>query len=124
MWSVLGELRELAGLLGESADAYRRAAALSAADPVATAELLARRARVHERAGAYVTALRVVTRARRPASTGCDDEAARRTRVRLDALTALVRLGQERPREARALGAAGGRRRPCGPTTPRPSSRR
>ncbi len=110
-WAVLGELRELSGLLAESVDAYRRAGELAASDPVSQAELLIRRARVHERAGAYVTALRMVGRARRLLE-GLDGDPAMRARVRLDNLTAIVRLGQERPRDARrwaSLAAEGAR---------------
>ena len=50
MWTILGELRELAGVLGGSVEAYRRAAVL-APDPVAKAAILAKRASVHQRAG-------------------------------------------------------------------------
>ena len=52
IWAIVGELRELAGVLDGSIDAFRRAEALTP-DRVGRAELIARRARVHERAGQY-----------------------------------------------------------------------
>jgi len=93
-WRVLAELRELAGLLAESLDAYRRAIALCS-DPAQRAELMVRLARVQDRAGRHTAALRTVTRARHLLD-GHEDVAARRARVRLDNLTSLIRLGQER----------------------------
>lgn len=111
LWSALGELRELAGVLDGSVDAYRRAAALTQ-DPVARAEIMAKRARVHHRADAARTAMRVVTSARRllADSPGPRTEA---VTVRLDNLMALIRLAQEKPRDARlwAQRAAEGARR-------------
>ena len=99
LWTLIGELRELAGELDGSIAAYRRAAGL-VADPVARAEILGRRAQVHQRAGAPRTALRVVANARRllAAEQGPRADAAT---VRLDILMARVRLGQERSQEAR-----------------------
>jgi hypothetical protein len=99
LWTTLGELRELAGVLDGSVDAYRRAAAF-ASDPVTKAAILARRARVHQRAGAPQTALRYVTQARRLLALEPGAEADKVT-IRLDNLIALIRLGQESPREAR-----------------------
>ncbi|MEO7421951.1 MAG: adenylate/guanylate cyclase domain-containing protein [Ornithinibacter sp.] len=100
LWGAVGDLRELAGMFGESIEALRTAARLSRADPVATAEVLSRQAAAHLRTGAFTTTLRVVTRAR-GLIDGSDATMARRTRVRLDTLTAVVRVEQERPREAR-----------------------
>ncbi len=110
-WTVLGELRELAGMFETSVTAYRRAADLLVEDPVARAEILVRRAKVHERAGAHRTGLRVLTQARRllePVSTPAAD----RTRARIDAVTAFIRLGQQRLKDARtsAMRAAEGAR--------------
>jgi len=99
LWTVVGELRELAGMFDESVDAFRRAAGLSR-DPAVTAEILSLQAAAHLRTGAFTSTLRVVTRARALLGDGSADSA-RRTRVRLDNLTALVRVEQERPREAR-----------------------
>lgn len=99
LWSVLGELRELSGVLDGSVEAYRRAVALTD-DPVGRARVLARRARVHERAGALGTALRVVGRARREL-LGAPGEAAEAVAVQLDALVAMVRMRQEKLEECR-----------------------
>ncbi|MFN2344115.1 MAG: AAA family ATPase, partial [Dermatophilaceae bacterium] len=99
LWSVLGELRELAGVLDGSVEAYRRAAALTE-DPVGRARILARRARVHERTGALHTALRVVTQARRQLESAPTDSADAVT-VQLDALVAMVRMRQEKLEECR-----------------------
>jgi class 3 adenylate cyclase/tetratricopeptide (TPR) repeat protein len=106
----LGEVRELAGLLAESVAAYRRAEALTRV-PIRRAELMAKRARVHERGGHQMTALRVVGNARRLIRDGDPDDT-RGITVRLDTLTALIRLGQERPALARrwALRAVAGAR--------------
>ncbi|KAB7741852.1 AAA family ATPase [Nostocoides sp. F2B08] len=111
LYALLGELRELAGVLDGSIEAYRRAAALTA-DPVGRALVLAKRARVHQRAGAPRTALRVVTQARRLLD-GADGAEAAAVMVRLDNLIALIRLGQEKAREAQqwATRAAEGARR-------------
>jgi tetratricopeptide (TPR) repeat protein len=111
LWATLGDLRELAGVLDGSVDAYRRAATLNA-DPVVRAQVMAKRARVHQRGGAPRTALRVVTQARRllERAPGRDADA---VVIHLDNLMALIRLGQEKPREARswAQRAAEGARR-------------
>ncbi|HET7761149.1 MAG TPA: adenylate/guanylate cyclase domain-containing protein [Phycicoccus sp.] len=99
LWSLVGELRELAGMFGESVEAYRRAARLLRDDPVARAEVLARQATVHNRTGEFGTALRVVARARRILGDAGDE--GRRLLPQLDNLTALARIEQERPQEAR-----------------------
>lgn len=98
LWVALGELRELAGVLDGSVDAYRRAAGLTD-DPVGRAEIMAKRARVHQRADAAQTAMRVVTSARRLLERAPAQQAEAVT-VRLDNLMALIRLAQEKPREA------------------------
>lgn len=100
MLSALGETRELAGLLPQSVDAYRRATRLAKGDPYALASVLARTARVHERAGEYRRALQAVARARR-CLEALDAVQAQRMGAQLDTLTALIRLGQERPDQAR-----------------------
>ncbi len=117
LWSVLGELRELSGVLDGSVDAYRRAAAL-AEDPVSKAGIMARRARVQERAGQYTTALRSIARAREVLARP-DGREAERVMVQLDNLTAITRLGQQKPREARrwAIQAAEGARQVDDPET-------
>lgn len=100
-WSVLGDVLELAGVLDRSAEAFRKAASLTA-DPVARAEILVRQARVAERSGAYAPALRLLARSRRLlALAPAGDPGAERIAGRLDTLAALVRLGQERPQRAR-----------------------
>jgi tetratricopeptide (TPR) repeat protein len=78
---------------------------------VSKADIIARRARVQERAGRYTTALGSVTRAR-DVLAASEGLAAERVRVRLDNLTAITRLGQQKPREARrwAVQAAEGAR--------------
>ena len=99
LWSLLGDLRELSGVLDGSVDAYRKAASLTT-DPVVKADYMARRARVHSRAGATATALRTIGAARRLLERAPGDPA-RRVGVRLDYLTAVAKLGQEKPREGR-----------------------
>ncbi len=109
--TTLAELRELAGMFEASVAAYRRAADLSKEDPVARAELLVRRAKVHERAGAHTPGLRVLTQARRLIEP-VEGPEADRTRARIEAVTAFIRLGQQRLKEAResAIRAAAGAR--------------
>jgi class 3 adenylate cyclase/tetratricopeptide (TPR) repeat protein len=101
LWVSVGDLRELAGMFHESVEAYRTAARLTREDPVAMAEVLSRQAAAHLRTGAFSTTLRVITRARRLLAGHEADLAARSTRVHLDNLTALVRLEQERPGDAK-----------------------
>ncbi len=100
LWASAGELRELAGMFEESVDAYRRAVRLRRGHPVGMAEVLSREAAAHLRTGRFTTTLRVIARARGLIATHHDPEA-RRIRARLDNLTAVVRVEQERPREAR-----------------------
>jgi class 3 adenylate cyclase/tetratricopeptide (TPR) repeat protein len=98
LWTLVGELREQAGMFEESVEAYRRAARLVRDDPLAGADALVRQATVYNRTGRFSTALRVVARARRLVD-GTD--AGRRTALRLDNLTALARVEQDRPADAR-----------------------
>ncbi|NHA67640.1 adenylate/guanylate cyclase domain-containing protein [Phycicoccus flavus] len=100
LWSVVGELRELAGEFEQAVEAQRQAARLLRDEPEGRARALVALATVQERTGAYPTALRTVARARAllPGMPGAE---ARRLAVRLDTLTALVRLGQNRPADAR-----------------------
>ncbi|MCV2393280.1 AAA family ATPase [Actinotalea sp. M2MS4P-6] len=99
LWSLVGELRELAGMFEESVEAYRRAARLLRDDPATGAEVLVRQATVYNRTGRFSTALRVVSQARTIVDP--TTEAGRRTLVRLDNLTALVRVEQDRPADAK-----------------------
>ena len=101
LWGDIGDLRELAGMFEESVEAYRRAARLGRADPQVTADVLSREATSHLRKGADTTALRVAGRSRRLLAD-VPEAVAPRIRARLDNLTALVRVEQERPKEARA----------------------
>lgn len=98
LWTAVGELRELAGMFEESLEAYRRAARLVRDDLLAHAALLDRQAIVLLRTGRPTTALRVVGRAR--TLLGAAGDAGAATLVRLDNLTARVRIEQERPTEA------------------------
>jgi class 3 adenylate cyclase/tetratricopeptide (TPR) repeat protein len=102
MWSGLGDAREQLGMFSEAIDAYRRAELLMRHDPAATARLALRRGRAREQSGAYTAALREVrTAAARLASV--DTEESQRWQARLTAFEAIVRQGQERPREALAV---------------------
>ena len=60
-WKELGDTRELAGLFGDSLDAYRCALRFAGDDPIVRADLLFGRARAKERAGAFSSALRDLT---------------------------------------------------------------
>ena len=98
-WATLGDLRDLAGVLDGAIDAYRRAADLTG-DPVARAEIMSRRARVHSREGAQATAVRTISAARRLLAQAQGDEA-RLVEARLDYQMAVARLGQDKPVEGR-----------------------
>ena len=102
-WTALGDVLAQAGRLDEALAAYRRATAMARHVPVEHARLLLRRARVRERSGAYVAALRELTSAERvvEAERGLDAEA---ERVALATMRAIVHEGQEQPH--RALAAA------------------
>ena len=100
LWTMVGQLRELAGMFEASLDAYRRAARVLRDDPVARAGVLDLQATVHTRTGELATAMQVVARARRMlAGAGA---AGRPTIVRLDSLTARIRVEQERLGDAMA----------------------
>lgn len=101
LWESIGELRDLAGMFERSVDAYRRAARLRRDDPLAAVAVSMRQAAVHLRTGAFNSALRVIGRCRTVLAPFRDDPEARRIEVRLDMLTARVRMDQERPKEAR-----------------------
>ena len=97
LWATLGDLRELSGVLDGSVEAYRRAAVLTE-DPVARAELFARRARVLERSGSRATALRVIGSARRLLAQR-PGQASIAAGIRLDASVAMIRMRQGKLRE-------------------------
>ncbi len=99
LWTTVGDLRDRAGMFEESIDAYRRAARLLRGQPLAAADVLARLAAVHVRSGSFTTALRAATRARSLLVEYPGDPEADRVELRLDALTARVRVDQERPTE-------------------------
>ncbi len=96
VWGQLGDVLGNSGRFADGLAAYRRAALLMENDPVATAALWLRRARSHERAGAYRSALRDLASGRR-ALVGIETRKARRVRAGLLAFSALVREAQERP---------------------------
>lgn len=98
-WAALGDVLEQAGRPEEALDAYRRALTLAGDDPTARAALVLRRARVRERSGAFVTALRDVTTAERLLAATTTPEAAE-LRVAAVALRATIHQGQEQPRRA------------------------
>jgi tetratricopeptide (TPR) repeat protein len=114
----VGELRLLSGNLDESVEAFGRAAALAESDIIRRATLTLRRARALTRAGRYSSALRVMGRAMQilgeRSGPGAD-----RVRAQADNLRSLIRIGQEKPRDARvaALAAADSARRVDDPET-------
>jgi tetratricopeptide (TPR) repeat protein len=94
----LGDVREAAGLFDDALDAYRRAARLTSEDNFKVALLIVQ-ARVLERQGAYSRALRVLTEGCRLLEASTSQEAAG-ARARLSARRAIVRMAQQRDREA------------------------
>ena len=59
-----GDVAELAGLSREAVDAYRRAKKLVREDALALAALTVKETRIHQRLGAFTTAIRITTHAR------------------------------------------------------------
>lgn len=98
MWTRLGEVYELAGRFDQAMDAYRQAFDLAAGDPVQRASLLVRRARGKERQGALAAAFRDLSAGLRLLDNHDGDTGVQR--ARLLAATAMVRLGQDRHRQA------------------------
>ena len=99
VWTALGDVREQAGLFVGAIEAFRRAAPLYRGDRIARADVLLKRARARMRAGAYVTALSETSKALRLIEDIDTPEAAR-ARARLVSLRGLVRMAQQKPREA------------------------
>ena len=97
---VVGDLRELAGMFTESVEAYRRAARLRRDDPARRGGGLHRQAAAHLRTGAF----QHDPAGRRPGA-GADRRLgraeARRTRCVWTSSPHVVRVEQQRPREAR-----------------------
>jgi class 3 adenylate cyclase/tetratricopeptide (TPR) repeat protein len=98
-WTALGDVLEQAGLPVEALEAYRRATQLARDDDVEWARLVLKRARVRERSGSFVTALRELRTAERRLE-GLTGEEAARVRVAVATMRAVVHEGQEQPRRA------------------------
>jgi tetratricopeptide (TPR) repeat protein len=101
----LGDVREQAGMLDQALGAFREALSLSRGDASACADLHLRCALVHMRSGSYRAALAATTRARRLVEPGASPEC-RRGLARVESAAAVVRMSQERPREAERLARA------------------
>lgn len=89
----LGDVRRQGGDFRKADEAYRVARRLSPGDPIATARLLLKEARVAERLGRYAGALRWITRGRRILD-GVEGVAAGRQRAQLGVLYAAMREAQ------------------------------
>ena len=100
--TALGDVQVKGGLFKEALDSYRKAFRLADDGAVLKADLLLKRAKARERAGAFSIALGDITKGLRLLE---DDEtlAGRATRARLTALRAAVRQAQDRPRPALQL---------------------
>src|SRR5690606_10377095 len=59
-----GDVAELAGLSREAVDAYQRAKKLVRADPLRLAAITVKETRIHQRLGAFTTAVRITAHAR------------------------------------------------------------
>ncbi len=105
VWTALGTVRDKAGLVEASFDALRHATTLLAGDPVATADVYAKRALAYLRGGAYGRALRETASGLRHAASRDTTEAVA-ARANLRALRAEARWNQGRLREAIALAEA------------------
>jgi class 3 adenylate cyclase/tetratricopeptide (TPR) repeat protein len=102
LWTVIGDAREQAGMFEESITAYSRSLRLLRDDPVATAESLVLRARVHVRTGAFSRAMRDVGRARRLLADLDADRLP--VTAKLDFLVANVKVEQDRVSAAKVWG--------------------
>jgi class 3 adenylate cyclase/tetratricopeptide (TPR) repeat protein len=105
LWTDRGHVCRLAGLFDDALDAYREAHRLLGNDPLQRAELLRLRALARDRAGAFAQALRELTAARRELQ-GVASPQAEGALARLASLTAMIRVAQERYRDAIAQGLA------------------
>jgi tetratricopeptide (TPR) repeat protein len=105
VWVARGNVCRLAGLFDEALDAYRQAARLAGDDPVVQADLLRLRALARDRAGAFGPALRELTAGTRILSA-IETREARRMRAKLASFAAMIRVGQERYRQALVQGLA------------------
>jgi tetratricopeptide (TPR) repeat protein len=101
VWEALGDVRELAGLYDDAIPAYRKAYGLRTGDTIGRANLYQKRARARMRSGAYATALGDTTRGLRLLET-IDGREAAKARARMISFKAVIRMTQERPREALA----------------------
>jgi class 3 adenylate cyclase/tetratricopeptide (TPR) repeat protein len=104
-WTERGNVCRLAGLFDDALTAYRHAFKLVGDDPVRRAELLRLRALARDRAGAFTQALRELSVAARLLSD-IDSAESRRTRARLASFAAMIRVGQQRYRDAIEQGLA------------------
>lgn len=89
----LGDVRRLAGNLPKADEAYRVARRLDGADPIATARLLLKQARISHGLGRYADALRRISRGRR-ALEGVEGADAGRWRAQLSVWYATIRQAQ------------------------------
>jgi len=105
IWTERGNACLRAGLFEDALEAYREAYRLLDADPARRAELLRLRAVARDRVGAFTQALRDVSMGTR-LLRGIDTPEARRTRARLASWAAMIRIGQERLRDALRQGLA------------------
>ena len=96
LWRRVGDVLDQAGLFDQAIDAYQQARRL-APDVYDRAEVMALRARVRSRRGAFRAALAELTRAQSLVKDDPSDEA-RRQRVRIGAVRVAVGREAERPR--------------------------
>jgi tetratricopeptide (TPR) repeat protein len=101
-WEALGDVRELGGVYDGALTAFLRASRLIRTDPLAQANLALKRARARMRVGAYQLALAETTKGRRLAERVTSTDGMK-ARARLLSFRSMLRMAQERPREALAL---------------------
>jgi tetratricopeptide (TPR) repeat protein len=95
LWRRLGEVRDLAGLYESAIDAFGKALRLARDNRAAANDLVLKRAHARLRVGASSSALGELTKAER-ALAGDTSLDARRERVRIRSMRAIVRQAQER----------------------------
>jgi len=104
----LGDVRDIAGLSTEAADAYRRARRFAVGDPVQLAGLMFKEASIAQRVGKFSASLRLLSRGRRvlDGASGTDVDA---TRSRLATRYSFGKYLQGKYHEAMRWSAVGAR---------------
>lgn len=106
VYEQLGDVRDMAGLSTEAADAYRHGRRFAIGDPIFEARLMFKEGSIAQRVGKFSTSLRLLSRGRAVLG-GASDAAANATRSRLATRYAFGRYLQGKYRDAMRWSAIG-----------------